>query len=183
MKFDEIDSPNELLNFMNENIKYGFIGKNKKIYTDPSSKEWDDWYEECIVQTGKQVLESKIGTCWDQVELERLWFLNKKYDIKTIFIWFETNCENNYPTHTFLLYKKDNNWYWFEHSFFDFRGIHEFSSYEEAIDYVIKKHLNYAIKNNVAKLEDKKIIVSYEYKKLEKSLTVDEFLEHVTKKI
>ena len=182
MEFNKVDSPEKLLKFMNINIKYGFKGKNGKKYSDQFSEEWNDWYKQCIVQTGEEVLKSGIGTCWDQVELERLWFENHNYEIKTFFIWFEIECENNYPTHTFLLYKKDNKWYWFEHAFEDYRGIHEFISIDEAIEYVISKHLEYAVNNGIAKSEDRKLIVTYEYSKLEKTVNVDDYINHVTNK-
>ena len=178
MHFDKIASPQELLNFMSENIKYGFIGKNGKRYLNQDSK---DWFKECLVQTGNQVLETKIGTCWDQVELERLWFEKNNYEIKTIFIIFEVNYENDFPTHTFLLYKKNDKWYWFENAFEDFRGIHEFESVKDAIDFVKSKHLEYAIKSNIAKQEDKDLIVTYDYSKLIKALNVEDYLNHVTK--
>ena len=108
LMFDEINSPEELLEFMDKNITYGFLGKNGKKYTDMYSPEWNDWYDECFVQSGEEVLKSKIGTCWDQVELERLWFEKNNYNFKTIFIWFEVNRENNFPTHAFLIYEDNN---------------------------------------------------------------------------
>ena len=180
MEFDKIDSPKKLLDFMSANLKYGFVGKNRKIYVNQDSEDWNDWYEQCLVQTGEQVLNTKVGTCWDQVELERLWFEKNKYEIKTIFIWFEVNYENAYPTHTFLLYKKDNKWYWFENSFETCRGIYEFNTVEEAIEFVKRKQLEYAISIGVARQEDKKFIKDYEFSKLVSSLSVDEYINHVT---
>lgn len=180
MDFDKINSPQELLNFMSNNIKYGFVGKNGKKYTNQDSEDWNDWYEQCLVQTGDQVLNTKVGTCWDQVELERLWFENHNYEIKTIFIWFEINYENDYPTHTFLLYKKNNKWYWFENSFESCRGIHEFNTIEEAVEYVKTKQFEYAISIGVAKQEDKELIKDYEYFKLVSPLNVDEYINRVT---
>ena len=90
---NSIQTPNELLEYMSQNIIYGFIGKNGKKYTDMFSEEWNDWYSECFVQNGEEVLESKIGTCWDQVEFERLWFEKKGYTIHTFFMWFEVTRE------------------------------------------------------------------------------------------
>lgn len=180
MEFKKINSPKELLEFMSNNIKYGYVSKNGKIYDNQdSSSYWDDWYINCLVQTGEEVLKTKVGTCWDQVELERLWFENNNYEFKTFFIRFEVNKENDYPTHTFLLYKKDNKWYWFENSFEASRGIHEFCSIHDAINYVKEKQLEYAINIGVAKKSDYKYIKSYEYTKLEKPLSVDEYLNHV----
>ena len=177
MDFESIKTPQELLDYMSNNIKYCSVGKDNKIYNNLDSSEWVD---KCIVQTGEQVLNTKAGTCWDQVELERLWFEKNNYEIKTIFMWFEVNYENNYPTHTFLLYKQDNKWYWFENAFFSSRGIHKFNSVEEATQCVKQKQLEYAISIGVAKEEDLKLIKCYEYPKLERALSIDEYLDHVT---
>ena len=102
---NDIKTPEELLNFMRNNIIYGFVGKNDKKYTDMFSEEWNDWYSQCIVQNGEDVLKSKIGTCWDQVELERQWFEKNNYTVHTFFMWFEVGRECDLPTHTFLIYE------------------------------------------------------------------------------
>ena len=176
MEFERIKTPKEFLEYMNNNITYGFIGKNGKKYQNFSSEEW---FEEGIVQNGEEVLKSKIGTCYDQVELERLWFGNHHFEVKTIFIWFEVDYENDYPTHTFLVYKNNHKWYWFEHAFEPYRGIHEFDSLEETINTVISKQLEYAISIGIAKESDKKLIKSYEYTKIIEPLTIEEFINHV----
>ena len=181
---DSINTPEELLEYMNNNIKYGFVGKNGKKYYDMYSSEWNDWHDECFVQTAEEVIESKTGTCWDQVELERAWFEKNNYKYKTIYSWFEVNRPNSLPTHTFLIYEKDNKWYWFEHAFEAFKGIHEFNSAEEAIDYVILKQCEYAQKNNSEFREsDKDTLTCYEYGKPAYHLGVDEYTDFVTSNI
>ena len=173
---NDIKSPEELLKYM-DNITYGFIDKNGKKHYD----EWDNWYEECIIQNGEEVLKSNIGSCWDQVEFERLWFKENNYNFKTIFIWFELNRENNLPTHTFLIYEKDNKYYWFEHAFELYRGIKEFKSEKEAIKYVKEKQIEYVL-NNKYSFNEKDIdcLKAYEYLKPLDHLKVEEYLKHVT---
>ena len=176
-----IQTPDELLKYMNQNIVYGFVGKNGKKYTDMFSKEWNDWYSQCFVQNGEEVLESKIGTCWDQVELERLWFETNGYIVHTFFMWFEVNRENNYPTHTFLIYESNNKYYWFENAFESERGIHEFDSLDEAIKCVKSKQIKYT-KNNFPNLSigDMESLAVYEYSKPANNIGVDKYLNHVT---
>lgn len=182
MKYQDIKTPNELLEFMKENIIYGFIDKEGNKYTDIFSKEWqDNWNSMGLVQTGENILKTRIGTCWDQVELERLWFKQNNYQYKTIFIIFELNKTNNLPTHTFLIYKELNKYYWFEHSFYDNRGIHEFNNYQEAIDYVKSKQLEYAINNYKIDKSYYKFIKTYEYQEIPSNFTITEYLEWVTK--
>ena len=182
MKYENIKSPEELLKFMNQHITYGFVSKSGKKYEDSLAQEWaNDWYNECIVQTGEEVLKTKIGTCFDQVELERLWFKNHNYKIKTIFIWFEIEEVNDLPTHTFLIYNKDGKYYWFENASWDNRGIHEFNNIEEAIEYVKQRQMEYLV--NVGKYKKKyyNLIKAYEYDKPLSNLSIEEYLKHVTK--
>ena len=179
---DSIKNPKELLEYM-DNITYGFVGKNGKKYLDMYSKEWNDWYEQCFVQSGEEVLNSKIGTCWDQVELERLWFEKNRYSFKTIFAWFEVNRENDFPTHTFLIYESNGKFYWFEHAFEACKGIHEFDTEEEAINYFKEKQIEFTLRNNKnIKEEDKETLTCYEYSKPDYHLGVEEYLEFVTSK-
>lgn len=180
MNFNDIQNPQELLSYMIENVIYGFVGKNKKIYDDTESDEWYDWYQECSVQTGEEILKTNVGTCWDQVELERLWFKNHKYDFKTIFIYFEVDHENTYPTHSFLLFYEDSKWCWFEHAFGDFEGIYKFDTFNDALNDVKRAFLNRAIETGAATINDKRLIKCYEYDELTKSLSVDEYMSHVT---
>ena len=180
---DDIKNPEELLKFMDKNITYGFVGKNGKKYSDLYSPEWNDWYDVCFVQSGEEVLESKIGTCWDQVELERLWFEKNNYNFKTIFSWFEVNRENDLPTHTFLIYESNGKWYWFEHAFESYKGIHEFESLEKVIECVKEKQFEHALMNNKnTRREDKNTLTLYEYTKPPKHLGVDEYINFVTSK-
>ena len=51
---DNIKSPKELLDYMDENIAYGFLGKNGKKYLDANSS---NWYEECLVQRGEDAIK------------------------------------------------------------------------------------------------------------------------------
>ncbi len=180
-KFSLIQTPQELLEYMKRNITYGFVGKNGKRYTDRFSDDWNDWYDECFVQSGEEVLNSRIGTCWDQVELERLWFEQKGFIIHTFFMLFEVNKENEYPTHTFLIYENDSKFYWFENSFESERGIHEFSSLDDAVERVKSKQIEYTRINYDNVTDDNmNSLVVYEYSKPGRNLNVDEYLNHVT---
>ncbi len=181
MSYSDIKTPKELLQFMQQNIKYGFVSKTGKIYDNPNSEEWqNDWYLNCIVQNGDSLLKTKYGTCWDQVELERKWFEENSYNFKTIYIWFEVNRPSNLPTHTFLVFEENSKFYWFEHAFYDNQGIHEFETINDAIEYVKKEQLKYAIRTKRATTSDYGYITSYEYSKPELNLNVDDYIKHVT---
>ena len=169
MSFDNIDTPQELLDYMGNNIKYGFITKDGK----KEFNNYSNFYDECIVQTGKELLITKVGTCWDQVELERMWFIEHGYNIKTYFLFFESG--GSLPTHTFLIYEDNGIWYWFENAFFNHRGIHKYSSIKEALEEVKKKQIEYA--------KVKEEVKSCEYEVINKCMTVGEYLKHVKNEI
>ena len=63
-----------------------------------------------------------------------MWFIEHGYEIKTFFIWFDIDVENDLPSHTFLLYKNGDKWNWFENAFELRRGIREYTSIEDAIE-------------------------------------------------
>ena len=100
---------NKIMHILNE-IEYGWIDKNNNKYNEVNNLFSDNY----ILQSPKQVLKNKIGVCWDQVELERYLFEKENICFNTYFIVHYDN--DKYPTHTFLIYKKDNKYYWFEHS-------------------------------------------------------------------
>ena len=175
---NKIKNPQELLDFMSNNINYGYLGKDGRVYnyTDPDFEQ--EWFKEYILETHEQVLENLSGNCWDQVEFERAWFLENNYEIKTIYEMVLLDYDNDYPSHSFLTYKENNNWYWFENADFNNRGIHKFNSFEELINYQYKKHLELLNTFNITDEEIEKIIIT-EFTKPKENSTAHEYLEHV----
>lgn len=143
--FNHISSPFELLEFMDNYIKYGVLDKDRK-YTD-----WDleKFQEICMkdwkFRNGRDIAISGVGHCFDQTELERVWFENNDYEYKTIFIFFEHNTKYPYGCHSYLIFKDkvNNNWYWFEHADEKNKGIHIFDNMEDAIVAQMEKHIEY----------------------------------------
>ena len=152
----DVKTPEELLNFMSSKINYGYLGKNKKIYHQDDSNFDSDWYE----------------------QLERDWFLKNGYEIKTIFEMVNLDYENNYPTHSFLVYKNNDCWYWFENADFNNRGIHKFNTLEELLNYQYNKYIELLKTFNIKDIEIEKIVLT-EFDKARKHLSAEEYLEHV----
>lgn len=131
-KYNNIKTPEELFDFMNKYINYGFLGsKSGKLHTWDDSDYQSNFINDYALTSPNQVLENKYGQCWDQVELERDWFSKNNYKFKTLYIMFLFNHENNFPTHSYLVFERNNKWYWFEYSDEINAGIHEFDSYGE----------------------------------------------------
>ena len=175
---NDIKTPEELLDFMSNNIEFGFLGKNGHIYHYDDPKYDSDWYKQYILENKEDLLKNKYGTCWDQVEFERDWFLNNAYEIKTIYEMVMINYENNYPTHSFLAFKDGDNWYWFEHSDFNNRGIHKYNSFEELLDNQFKKYVEFLKTFNIKDEEIDKIIIT-EFNKPKEHASAEEYFNHV----
>lgn len=175
-EFEKIKSPEELLSFMKENIHYGFVGKNsKKIYSD--KEEMDAGWGEYYLQSPEELLESKYGVCWDGAELERHWFSKNSYDHKVYFMAYDK--ETDLPTHTFLVYRKNDKWFWFEYSWGNQRGIHEYAGLEALLADVKKKHHESDMKNHGASREDFKCLRLNEYDKPDYGSGPEEFVAKV----
>lgn len=52
------------------NINYDWVDKNNKKHNLVDETFSDNY----ILQTPKELIENKLGVCWDQVELERFLF-------------------------------------------------------------------------------------------------------------
>ena len=107
--YNNVKNPNELLEFMDKNIKYGIYETDKVVYDKWDASINSEFQKACQTKYelcgSKRLLKYGYGTCWDQVELERDWFINNDYECKTFFIWFCFSTSNNYVTHTYLVYK------------------------------------------------------------------------------
>lgn len=157
----------EVMDLMND-IEYGWADKNnnKHYIVD------ETYSSNYILQSPSEVIKNKIGVCWDQVELERYYFRNTDYNIKTYFI---VNYDGDKcPTHTFLTFEKNNKYYWFEHSWEKFREIHEYTSIEELLLDVKDKFIKYELNNDY----EPSNVVMYEYDKPKYHILVQEFFNH-----
>jgi hypothetical protein len=115
------NTPQELSKWMMRNIKYRNFTK---------LKSWDE------------VLRDKSGSCHDQV-IFALHFLREM----EIYANAEFLCEyddggQGGTTHSFVYYKIDGKYYWFENAWNGQQGIHEFNSFAELKEYFKNTHEN-----------------------------------------
>lgn len=162
---------NKILDKMN-NIKYGFVDKDRNVYLDDNS-EWSSIFSsKYYLKDPVFLIEDKYGVCWDQVELERYYFNNNGIEVKTYFIISYDN--RTYPTHTFLTYREENKFVWFEHSWKKYKGIHKYNTEYELLDDVKNKYKEFLINNH---MENDDVII-YEYSKPNYNMDVLEFMKH-----
>ena len=156
-----------------DSIEYGFKDENGENIINTNPQKWDDEFSKFYyLQTPEELLESKCGVCWDQVELERYYFKGNDWNIKTYFIVHYDN--DKCPTHTFLTFEKGNKYYWFEHSWEKFRGIHEYATLKDLLLDVRDKFIKYEL-NDVC---EKNNLCIYNYKKPKYHINVLEFFKH-----
>ncbi len=130
----------EIMQIM-DTIAYGFPDKKGANILEENPEKYEDAFRDFYyLQTPEELLQSKCGVCFCQVELERKLFLEKELQVKTYFIC--TYDKENLPSHTFLTYESHGKFYWFEHSWGEYRGIHEYDTLKELLLDVKKKFIN-----------------------------------------
>ena len=175
---NNIKTPEELLKFMSENIRYGYLGKNGKVYQQEDEDFDSSWYDQYVLENKDDILKNLCGNCFDQVELERYWFLENGYTIKTIYEMVKLDYDNKYPTHSFLVYNDNNSWYWFENADSNNRGIHRFNTFEELISFQYKKYVENLKQLNITDNEIENIILT-EFNKPNEHISAKEYINHL----
>lgn len=157
-----------------DDIKYGFADNNENIYPD-NLKDWNNSFSKLYhLQSPEDLIKNKYGVCWDQVELERFYLEENNISSKSYFIIAYDNKQE--PTHTFIVVKSDK-YYWLEHSWYPFKGVHEYNSLKKLLNDVKIKFEKSIKKQNV---NDYKIAI-YEYDKPNYNLSPIKFIEHCEK--
>ncbi len=153
-----------------DSIQYGFLDENGNNINQMDSQKWDyEFYKFYYLQTPEELLKTKYGICWDQVELERKLFQDIGVKTKTYFIYIDDH--EKLPSHTFLTFEKDGKFYWFEHSWNLYQGIHEYKSELELLT---------DVKNKFKKdYLNTWFIYIYEYKRPKCHITCDEFYRYI----
>lgn len=127
-----LTNENELMDFMNKNITYGWVDINNKQHFNNLT----NFRKNYVVSSIEKTFETGLGTCIEQASIikkffDRIGFENKLYCHRSY--ENELNINNDIRMHCFVLFKKDEKWYHFEHSNRQKRGIHEYATEEEAI--------------------------------------------------
>ena len=115
--------------------------KIKMVLNLINSESWDkNFYNFYYLLSPEELLHSKCGVCWDQVELERKLFNDANINCDTYFIYIDDN--ENLPSHTFLIFQLNDKYYWFEHSWYDMKGIHEYNNIKALLNDVKNKFID-----------------------------------------
>ena len=161
----------KIMNVMKK-IEYGFLdNKGNNIFDNVNVENM--FNKVYYLMSPEELLNKKVGVCWDQVELERKLFEENNIKNETYFIYIDN--KENLPSHTFLVYYWDNKVYWFEHSWFDEKGIHEYNNLNDSLNDVEIKFIK-SRENEVPKGLDVHI---YKYNKPNYNISCDEFYNYI----
>lgn len=121
----------EVMNLLSD-IKYGYMNNTGNV-----CYSFDTFDDDYVLQSYKDMLKTKTGVCFDQVELERHYLYNR--DITSYFICYYGEF---LQSHTFLVVKENNKYIWFEHAWEKYKGIYEYNSLDELLNDVKNKFMN-----------------------------------------
>ena len=134
MTINEIKTPHDILSFMEENIKYGWldINNNEHIKT---MKDFRRLYRTSSVE---ETLSYGIGTCIEQVYLmhellDRINIPNKMFCTRVYEGKDFNDLEAEEHMHCFVLYSLNGKVYHIEHPNWEKVGIYEYESEDTAI--------------------------------------------------
>ena len=145
MNIENIKTPEDILEFMKTNIKYGWLDINDEEHIG-NMKNFRRLYRTSSIE---EVLKHKIGTCIEQVYLmkhllDKLNIPNKMFCTRI----YERNDFNDLDAeehmHCFVLHFLNNKVYQIEHPNWERIGIYEFNSEEEAINEINEYYIELA---------------------------------------
>ena len=177
-KFEKINTPEGLKNFMDEILSYGWIDKEKNIHT-ATMKD----IESFMSMTIDEIFDLKIESCFEGAKFAKHWFDQQNIKTKIYF----TRCQvvdsdtkqKTYPyMHFFLLFKnKDGTWGRFEQTNAEEQGVYYFDNFDEAFSHVLENHKKRE-KMQIKKYgAEKNLTLSsglFEFNELKDDLTFDE---------
>ena len=130
--FETINTPQDLMKWMNGNIQYGYI--DGRTDTKVNNYNNDDFYRYYVLESPEQILVSRTANCFGQTEFERKWFQSKGINHRVFYIEDELVKDD---CHSFLLYELNNKVFWFENSWKKYKGIHQFSTWKDALQNIL----------------------------------------------
>ncbi len=137
-----------------KNIKYGWQDKRGNFHASLKDGNFKKDYK---MQKTDDILKNNYAICWEMCELQRKFFKEKHLKVKNIFVMLKNS---HGECHTFTVFYLNNYWYWFEASWEKQKGIHQFNSLAEILDFYRDNFSDFAKKGY-----DKKNLVFYEYAK------------------
>lgn len=133
-------------------IILGYRDYNGKFYSGFQSNFKETFY----LQSPRQLGDSKIGTCFDQVEFIRDFIHKMDYQVRSYFFYYPSDEED--ISHAILVYKDSKRYYWIENAWYKYKGLHIYNNKDELLEDVANKFVDTINDGDIKKLK----IYSYE---------------------
>lgn len=135
MDIDKIKTPEDILEFMKANIKYGWLDINNEEHIG-NMKGFRKLYRTSSIE---EILSHGIGTCIEQVYLmhillDKINVPNKMFCTRIYEGEDFNDLDSDEHMHCFVLYEQDGSIFQLEHPNWERVGIHQYPSEEGAID-------------------------------------------------
>ncbi len=127
--------------YISENFTYGWMDQNRQIHSGVNDAK--TYY----LQSPDELINSKVGNCWDVTELCRCWFQTMtNLPIATYYIFYDDHA--GCPSHTITTYKQNDQFHWFEPMFHSYpslncHGIHHYLARQDLLEDAVQKIINY----------------------------------------
>lgn len=179
MTFQEIKTPQQLMRYFDENFEYGVVDNSGKKFFNSDTDEFQKiCNEQWRLRPANQILRDEIGHCYDQVEVEREWFVKNGYEIKTFWISaYQEGVENSGFSHSYLLYKTNYGWNLFEYADISNRGTHKFKNVADAVEWQASQQIKFA--ESRIKPVDKYVVCIKQYEKPPVGIDMQQFLAFI----
>ena len=138
MTINDIKTPNDILEYLNENIEYGWLGVDGKKRV----KSMDGFRQFYRTMSLESVLNEKVGTCIEQVYL--IHELMNKIEVPSKMFCTRMYEDENFDDldapermHCFILFYIDDEVFQLEHPDIDRKGIYKYESENDAINKIV----------------------------------------------
>lgn len=122
-------------------------------------------------QSCEELEKSRVGICWETVELDRKYLEEENIPCKSYFFMVPSR---NFYCHSVLVFEDNNKFYWIENSFKKLVGIRSYNSLQELFNDVID-NFHLISNNNTLDIRNMKI---YEYTKPNNGIGCVQFYFH-----
>lgn len=132
IQLDRVKTPEELMDYMDVCMTYGWIDKFGRKHRD-ELKDFKALYKTNSIE---EILNSNLGTCIEQAKFQKYMFdrmgLNNKLYVDRRYE--KADEKVGIKLHCLTIFERDNRWYYFEHCNVPVRGIKVFDSVDEFIE-------------------------------------------------
>ena len=179
MTFQELNSPEQLMQYLDKNFEYGVVDeRGNKCYGNNSNKFQMVCNTQWKLHSVEEMLKVGVGHCYDQVEIEREWFDKHGFMVKTFWISaYQEEIKNSGFSHAYLLYLDKDVWKLFEHADSSNKGIHPFKNVDDAVKWQAEHQIKLA-KSFTKPLKHYTVCIK-EYNKPPKNLNMQEYLKFI----